>query len=282
MSLSFGTAATLSSLPGIGSQHPRISTRRPGQNCLRLIVTGRLNRVNCHLSSSSFFSGKALPSQFKIETTVINTMSINRQKTVAQVTFKAKRTLSLSCQETSIPIDTYLANVERVVNVAFPDRKRLQLLAPNTWRARLKPVTFFSISATPVCDLRAWFERGFLRIFSDKVVLDLAGLPPQFHNIKLNMTLEGRLQALRRGAPKVAASPACQLEGYVNLGVSLDLPVPFNLIPEPAVNAVGNAILDGILAAMQGALLRGLLQDYYMWSKEQVELRRRTGQVNLK
>lgn len=48
--------------------------------------------------------------------------------------------------------------------------------------------------------------------------------------------------------------------------LKFDLPLPFSLMPETMVKVVGDTILDNILQAMQGALLRGLVNDYYEWS----------------
>lgn len=45
-------------------------------------------------------------------------------------------------------------DTERIVHIAFPDDKRLRYLGDGLWRATLRPVNFFTISATPVTDVR--------------------------------------------------------------------------------------------------------------------------------
>ena len=112
---------------------------------------------------------------------------------------------------------------------------------------------------------RTWYEAAALQIASNRVVLDLAGLPPQFHNIDLRLNLRG---SLTRVKPPGGGSSNCSMDGSVDLEVGVDLPAPLSFIPAPAVNAVGTAILDGILFAMDAALRRGLVDDYKRWCLE--------------
>eukprot|EP00850_Spirogloea_muscicola_P006786 SM000032S12170 [mRNA] locus=s32:887674:888062:- [translate_table: standard] len=59
------------------------------------------------------------------------------------------------------------------------------------------------------------------------------------------------------------------IEGWVDLSLSFNLPLPFSLMPAPVVSMVGDRILDSILSRMQVALTDGLLADYYMWQRQQ-------------
>lgn len=70
------------------------------------------------------------------------------------VSFEAKKTVKIPVLDRKIPVTTYLSRTERIVGVAFPDKSRIMRLDSELWRVNLKPVTFFTISATPVCDLR--------------------------------------------------------------------------------------------------------------------------------
>jgi hypothetical protein len=127
---------------------------------------------------------------------------------------------------------------------------------------------------------RAWFESNELRIFSNEVVLTLDGLPPQFHDVKLHLDLNGKLFANRKNRVKPNSNlSTCTLDGWVNLNLKLKLPVPFSFLPGDAVSAVGNAILDNILSVMQNALLRGLVKDYSSWSNERILLKTRQEEV---
>ena len=63
------------------------------------------------------------------------------------------------------------------------------------------------------------------------------------------------------------------------MSLNFDLPYPFSMFPEPVVIGVGNAILDGILSAMQGALMRGLVRDYGLWASERAVLKARQSKL---
>lgn len=71
------------------------------------------------------------------------------------VEFKARREVSLPFREGAFPAVEYLNELERVVKVTFPDSARITYLGDSIWRTRLKPITFFTLSATPVCDIKS-------------------------------------------------------------------------------------------------------------------------------
>ena len=71
----------------------------------------------------------------------------------------------------------------------------------------------------------------------------------------------------------------CILEGWVKMSLNFDLPYPFSIFPERVVVGVGNAILDGILSAMQGALTQGLVRDYRLWATERAVLKARQSKL---
>jgi hypothetical protein len=70
------------------------------------------------------------------------------------VKFKARREVKIPFRERSMPASNYLKETERVVRVTFPDSSRIKYLGDSKWQSRLRPVTFFSLSATPCVELR--------------------------------------------------------------------------------------------------------------------------------
>ncbi|CAI5514847.1 unnamed protein product [Closterium sp. Naga37s-1] len=133
-----------------------------------------------------------------------------------------------------VSVGEYLAEqTERIVRVVFPDSKRLMRLDADLWRVVIRQLTFFSITATPICLLRVYHDGSSLRLFSNQLQLDF----------------------------------------IVNLAFTVRLPMPLSLIPKPAVEAVGNALLDGVLGAMQASLLNGLVRDYTLWATEEAKER---------
>lgn len=182
------------------------------------------------------------------------------------VLFQARRQVLVPFQCGPRPPEDYVKEVDRVVKITFPDSSRIQYLGDSIWRAQLRPVTFFSLSASPVCDIRVYHENSALRISSEKLVVDLLGLPNHFKQLDLQFSLVGQLtvaesslRAVRRGQDK-------SFEGWVDLGLEVNLPLPFSMMPRAVVTPVGDGILDRILGAMEGALLAGLIRDYNVWS----------------
>ncbi|KAJ7519962.1 hypothetical protein O6H91_20G061500 [Diphasiastrum complanatum] len=200
----------------------------------------------------------------------------NRLRVVAQlVEFKAKRCVSIPYKDGGFPAEDYLQEVERVVKITFPDSARIQYLGNSSWRSRLRPITFFSVSATPVCDLKVFHEEKTqsLKLRSDKLVLDLLGLPTD--NLDLQFSLEGDLKVSR----KSTISRQKNFNGSVSLGLKCDLPLPFSLMPETVVMPVGDGVLDRILGAMEGALLQGIIKDYNYWCRIQRSLKQPTSGI---
>ncbi|KAL3692730.1 hypothetical protein R1sor_006381 [Riccia sorocarpa] len=179
------------------------------------------------------------------------------------VQFQSSRAVSIPFKEDISSAKDYLKELERVVRVTFPDSARITYVGDSVWRARLRPVTFINFTATPLCDIRVYNEDSALCIYSDKLYLDFTGVPDQFKNVSLNFQLSGSLRALPQGVQ----AGRVKFEGSVLLKLGADMPFPISLLPETLLTGAGNGILDTILGAMESALLRGIVDDYYTWCK---------------
>lgn len=80
----------------------------------------------------------------------------------------------------------------------------------------------------------------------------------------LQLALHGELSVLPRADQK-HENAEWDFDGWVNLGVGINLPLPLSLIPEGLLTGVGNQIVDRVLRAMEGALLQGIITDYGTW-----------------
>ncbi|CAI5513022.1 unnamed protein product [Closterium sp. Naga37s-1] len=198
---------------------------------------------------------------------------------------------SVAGDRSIVSVDEYLAeNTERIVRVVFPDSKRLMRLDADLWRVSMLQLTFFSITATPICLLRVYHDGTSLRLFSNQLQLDFIGAPAAMQNIPFRLFLDGQLTPSHSASPSssphsssssyedssagfASDSADCLLGGSVNLAFAVRLPMPLSLIPKPAVEAVGNALMDGVLAVMQASLLNGLVEDYTIWATEEAKER---------
>ncbi|CAM6100719.1 unnamed protein product [Calypogeia fissa] len=190
------------------------------------------------------------------------------------VEFKARREVSIPFREGAVPAVEYLNELERVVKVTFPDSARITYMGDSVWRTRLKPITFITISATPVCDIKVYHENNTLKIYSDQLLLDFSGLPEEYVNQSVRFTLQGQLQVDSRKAGREA-----DFNGVVSLSLRASLPLPFALLPGDVVTTVGDTILDTILGAMESALVRGIIADYHTWCriKQKMDSKRALG-----
>lgn len=185
------------------------------------------------------------------------------------VSFKARRKVDVSFQSGALPPELYVKEVERIVKITFPDSARIRFLGDSTWRATLKPVHFFHLSATPACDIRVFHEDTSLKISSNKLVLDFKGIPVQFKHLDFDFLLSGQLYVDGSEFAAVRREESRRFQGWVDLGLKVDLPLPFSMMPEAILIAVGDAILDRILSAMESALVGGLVRDYKQWCRTQ-------------
>jgi hypothetical protein len=109
------------------------------------------------------------------------------------------------------------------------------------------------------------FEKGALRLYSDKLFLDFTGVPDSFAVADFSFLLDGNMRATPRSPENVRYN--WDFSGSVSLGLSTDLPAGFALIPEGIVTRAGDEILDRIIGAMEGALLQGIIRDYNIWCR---------------
>jgi hypothetical protein len=76
--------------------------------------------------------------------------------------------------------------------------------------------------------------------------------------------VDGALRAARGGAPGRGGTA---LQGRVSLRIAADVPPLIALTP--GLDAIVVGILEAILGRLEGALRRGLLDDYELWVREQ-------------
>ena len=66
---------------------------------------------------------------------------------------------------------------------------------------------------------------------------------------------------------KVEPGQAC-MTSWTNIGVGVDPPGPFALLPNSLTQRVGDSVLQATLGALQGVFLSGLSTDYKRWSSD--------------
>lgn len=256
------TASSLRRVSGQFSGRGRhSSTFSTSHNSMNRLI----DRHPLQQARSSFFQNKVGNPNKTIIIPVRKTTLMPIQ--VQRVNFKASRSVTIPFKEGALSANEYLKETERIVKVTFPDSTRIEYLGDRTWRSRLRPLTFISITATPSVEMRVSFEKGALRLYSDTLFLDFTGVPDDFAVADFSFVLDGGMRAVPRSPEITTIRHNCDFTGSVSLGLSTDLPAAFAFIPEILLVRAGDEILDRIIGAMEGALLQGIIRDYNIWSR---------------
>lgn len=102
-------------------------------------------------------------------------------------------------------------------------------------------------------------------------MLDFKGVPVQFKHLDFDFSLLGQLYVAGSDLSASRREHNKRFQGWVDLGLKVDMPLPFSMMPEAILTPVGDGILDRILRAMESALLAGLIRDYKQWCRKQTE-----------
>ena len=116
----------------------------------------------------------------------------------------------------------------------------------------------------PVSIDRVLSENKALKLSSNKLVLDFKGFPDEFKNLDFDFFLLGQLAIAESDT---STSQIKKFQGFVDMGLKVDMPFPFSMMPQSILAPMGDGILDRILGAMEAALLAGLVRDYREWCK---------------
>ena len=82
------------------------------------------------------------------------------------VRFSASQSVMISVPSQPSSIEAYLSEVDRLV-YALVDRQQVEILAPNLFRVKVRPIKFLGVSIQPVCDIEVWLEEKTVRLRSD-------------------------------------------------------------------------------------------------------------------
>ena len=172
------------------------------------------------------------------------------------VRFSASQSVTIAVPPKPRAIEDYLSDVSRLV-YALLDEKQVEVIHPNLFRVRMRPIKFLNLSICPVSDIRVWREDDVVRLSSNKCFLK----GQESFNDRFAINMQGYLVVQD-------ASEAQKLRGQANLQVSVDLPQALKLTPKPLLERTGNGLLNGILITLKQRLMRQLINDYGEWASQ--------------
>lgn len=177
-----------------------------------------------------------------------------------QTRFTASQSVEIAVPEQSIPIQHYLRQPQRLVN-ALVDTSRIEQLDGESFRLKMRPLTFMALSIQPIVDLRIWAQsNGTIHLRS--LGCEIRGV--EYINQRFALDLTGYL------SPEQTIT-GTRLKGKADLEVRVELPMPLSLTPKPLLEATGNGLLKSVLLTIKQRLMHQLLADYCHWVSAQTE-----------
>ena len=168
--------------------------------------------------------------------------------------FTASQSVEIAVPEQPVPIQHYLRQPQRLVN-ALVDPSRIEQIDEETFRLRIRPLTFMTLSIQPTAKLKVWAEpNGTVHLRS--VACEIMGL--DYLNQRFALNLQGHLSPCQINGVTL-------LKGKADLEVQVELPFPLSLTPKPIVETTGNGLLKSVLLTIKQRLLHQLLSDYRSW-----------------
>jgi hypothetical protein len=172
--------------------------------------------------------------------------------------FQASQTVEMAVPEPTL-IHHYLRQPKRLVK-ALVDPTRLDALAEDIYRLKMRPLQFMMFSLQPTVDLKLWIQSdGTLNLKS--VGCEIRGI--EYINQRFALDLVGKLYP-------VELQGITHLKGQADLTVKVELPPPLWLTPQPILETTGNGLLKSVLMTVRHRLVHNLLSDYSHWSAEQL------------
>ncbi|MGB3298733.1 MAG: DUF1997 domain-containing protein [Phormidesmis sp.] len=179
--------------------------------------------------------------------------------------FSASQSVTISVPPQPLPIKAYLSEVDRLV-YALVDEQQVEVLNPNLFRIKVRPIRFIGLSLQPVCDIKVWLEDSTVRLSSNRCYLE----GHESFNQKFSMNMQGYLVVQPTSADvKSGQTSGQRLRGQANLGVGIDLPQAMRFTPKPLLERTGNGLLNGILITLKQSLMRQLIKNYCAWASSE-------------
>lgn len=171
--------------------------------------------------------------------------------------FIASQAVEIAVPEQPIPIQHYLRQPQRLVN-ALVDPSRVEHLSAESFRLKMRPLTFMTLSIQPTVDIRVWAEPNGT-IYLESQGCEIRGV--DYINQRFALKLKGYLSPYQLGSKT-------GLQGNADLEVQVELPPLFWLTPKPILETAGNGLLKSVLLTIKQRLQHQLLADYYVWASD--------------
>lgn len=170
----------------------------------------------------------------------------------------SQQTAQMQIPRRSVPLSHYLKQPQRLVH-ALMNPEQVEELSSDTFRFHLRGFQFLMLNIRPVVDLQIDVSHDH-RLTVRSVGCKIRG--NDFVDKQFSLNLQGELNLKER-------QDTTELDGKVNLAISVGLPPMLQMTPRSLLETTGNQILRGVLNTMKQRLMRQLAADYERWSRQQ-------------
>jgi hypothetical protein len=158
--------------------------------------------------------------------------------------FNASQSIEIAVPQQQIPIQHYLRQPRRLMN-ALADSTRLEQLSKDTFRLKMRPLSFMMLSIQPTVDLKVWaLADGTIGLKS--VGCEIRGV--EYINQRFSLKLVGRLSPIEREG-------LTHLTGQADLQVQVELPPPLQFTPLSILETTGNGLLKSVLLTIKQTVI---------------------------
>ncbi len=168
----------------------------------------------------------------------------------------ASQTALIVVPPESVPIQHYLRQPQRLVS-ALVDPSRVESLASECFRLKMRPLNLLELSFQPTVDLKVWATPEGT-VYLKSIGCEIRGI--DYINQRFGLTLAGILKPRR-------TEGQTYLDGQADLQVQVELPPPLWLTPTPILETAGNGLLKSVLLTIKQRLMSQLLADYQRWAR---------------
>lgn len=169
--------------------------------------------------------------------------------------FTASQAVHMAVPEQPVPIQHYLRQPQRLVH-ALADSSRIEQLSEESFRLKMRPLSFMTLSIQPIVDMKVWADSdGTVHLKS--IACEIRGI--DYINERFTLNLIGELAPYQDKGGTF-------LKGIANLEVQVELPPAFWFTPKSLLEATGNGLLKSVLLTIKQRLMHQLLSDYSVWA----------------
>ncbi|MGA1623187.1 MAG: DUF1997 domain-containing protein [Synechocystis sp.] len=177
------------------------------------------------------------------------------------VSFSATEQLKLQLSDPLPSLQHYLRQPKRLVQ-AIADPRLMESLSGDRFRLKMRPLNFMDIyHFQPTVVLKVWANAAGT-VFLESESCEIRGI--DYINHRFSLRLKGRLAPYQKDDQTL-------LQGKADLQVGVDLPQALWLTPKPLLEMAANGLLKGVLGRIKQRLQEQLLEDYYQWTKQQID-----------